>query len=91
MHEAKSLTLALDGFRHGTVGPGSVLIIPDGYMIVEKTLGLSSLGLKRNLFPNSEDELSKLKVFLNAQATPVRGGNTAVDIAQSIVKKRARA
>ena len=43
--------LKLESFCHASLGPGSVIIIPPGYTMVEKTLGFTCLGVKKEFYP----------------------------------------
>ena len=48
--------LKLESCCHASLGLGSVIIIPCGYTMVEKTMGLTCLGVKRNLIPKGLED-----------------------------------
>ena len=83
-----SKLLALPGTRHGTMTPGSALVVPSGYVEVYKTLGMPVFGVKRTLMPNSDKGILELHTILNAKEIPSKAGTLALDILRKILVGR---
>lgn len=81
----------LEGFRHGTFGPGSMLLLPPGYVIMEKALGLSSLCIKRNLIPMTPDMITGMKKRLSSTRPLSRSGLCTLDISDKVLAARTAA
>jgi hypothetical protein len=80
--------MCLPSFCHSTFGAGSMLLLPPGWTVMEKTLGLTSFGIKRSLFPNQQDTLTSMRDELEMLVSPPRGGLSSLTIADAVVKAR---
>ena len=78
------------GFRHCTMGPGTVLVCPGSYVVLEKTLALSTFGLKKTLVPNTVSAFDVLAELLRTQTSPSRGPTLTIDIAKKVLELRAK-
>jgi hypothetical protein len=80
--------LLLPSFSHGTFGAGSMLLVPPGFTIMEKTLGLTSFGIKRSLFPNEQSTITSMRDELSKLVSPPRGGLSSLTIAEAVCAAR---
>ena len=78
---------ALPSFCHGSLGPGTVLIIPPGYVILEKSLGLTCFAMKRNLMPSDKAALADLRKILSDHGS--RSGIVAIEICDKVIEQKA--
>jgi hypothetical protein len=83
--------IGLPSFCHSTFGAGSMLLVPPGFTVMEKTLGLISFGIKRSLFPNEQSTLTSMRDELSKLISPPRGGLCSLTIAEAVVKARCEA
>ena len=85
-NKAVQSLLDTPSFFHCTVGPGCILVVPPGFILAEKTLGLTSMGIKRNIVPSSLPDLESLKHMLMTQWHVSKGGVACIEIAERIIK-----
>ena len=59
-------------------------------MVLEKTLALSTFGLKKTLVPNTVSAFDVLAELLRTQTSPSRGPTLTIDIAKKVLELRAK-
>ena len=74
----------IKGVAAGTVGPSTALIVPPGYIVLSKTIGLSTVGFKRTFMPGTAESLNAARDIIVMKGSP-KGGLLSLEAMKKIV------
>lgn len=77
--------MALPSFSHVTMAPGDVMVVPAGYTVLDKVMGMPSFGLKRVLCPRHENQKAVIRSVYRSLDKPPRGGVTALMLIEKML------